>query len=214
MAWSEPQSFPIDVDSGLLCNTGTSYRKQLRELAGLYADANAFEAMNADRGDDIVYEVTDHRPSDAAGDLITGTTRMSPGRVGDEFFMTRGHIHAIADRPEMYFGLHGRGLMVMEALDGDFRTVEMLPGTVCYVPPFWIHRSVNIGESDFGMLFCYPADAGQDYEIIRRSNGLSRRIVSDGHVGWKVVDNPDYSPRTAGEVQEFEAQHARRRSGT
>ena len=208
MAWPEPRSFPLDPDTGLLDGTGTRYAKRLADLEGLYADGEAFAVLAAERGDETVYEVTDHRPSEAPGDLITGVTRMSPGRVGDEFFMTRGHIHARADRPETYFGLAGRGLMVMESPDGESRIVEIDPGTVCYVPPFWIHRSVNVGDADFGMLFCYPADAGQDYEIIRRANGLARRVVADGAGGWRDVANPDHVPRGADEVRAFEAELA------
>ena len=75
------------------------------------------------------------------------------------------------------------------------------------MPPFWIHRSVNVGDEDFAMLFCYPADAGQDYEIIRRSNGLARRVVADGD-GWASVPNPDYAPRGADEVAALEARRA------
>ena len=59
--------------------------------------------------------------------MITGVTRMSPGKVANEYFMTRGHIHAVSDRPELYFGLKGRGLMVMESADGQTRIVEIGP---------------------------------------------------------------------------------------
>ena len=94
--------------------------------------------------------------------------------------MTRGHLHAIIDRPELYYGLKGVGLMLMESPDGESRTLEIRRNTACYVPPYWIHRSMNLGEGDFVMLFCYPADSGQDYDIIERSNGMRLRIVDDG----------------------------------
>ena len=57
------------------------------------------------------------------------------------------------------------------------------------------------------MLFCYPADSGQDYDIIARSGGMRARIVDDGG-GWKQVENPNggramrldavYRPQPAG----------------
>lgn len=197
MPWPEPVAFQVDPAAGLMAGTGSHYRKQLRDLAGLYADAAAFERLVAARGDEVVYEVTDHRPSDRAGDLITGVTRMSPGRVGDEFFMTRGHIHARADRPELYYGLAGRGVMLMESPDGQTRTLEVLPHVACYVPPYWIHRSVNVGDADLVMLFCYPADSGQDYGIIERSQGMRLRVVDDGQGGWRCLDNPDWTERSA-----------------
>lgn len=204
MRWPEPRRFAVDLEAGALQGTGSRYEKRLAELGGLYADAAAFEALAARQGDAVVYDVTDHRPSAAAGDLITGVTRMSPGKVGDEYFMTRGHVHARADRPELYFGLKGRGLMVMESVDGQTRIVEIGPQVACYVPPFWIHRSVNVGREDFVMLFCYPADAGQDYAIIQRAGGLRVRIVDDGRGGWCERANPAYAARGADEVAAFE----------
>ncbi len=196
------------MKAGALKGTGSHYQKRLRDLAGLYADSAAFNLLAAQRGDDVVYEVTDHRPSSQPGDLITGVTRMSPGKVAGEFFMTRGHIHAVVDRPELYFGLKGDGLMVMESADGQTRIVEIGPNVACYVPPYWIHRSVNVGDADFVMLFCYPADSGQDYDIIARSNGLRQRIRGDDNGGWHAVDNPDYLPRNAADIAAFMARVA------
>jgi glucose-6-phosphate isomerase len=207
MQWPEPRSFDVDLATGLMAGTGSHYQKRFGDLAGLYADAGAFEALAASRGDEVVYEVTDHRPNANAGDLITGVTRMGAGKVGDEFFMTRGHIHANVDRPELYFGLKGHGLMLMEAPDGETRTVEIRANTVCYVPPRWIHRSVNLGASDFVMLFCYPADSGQDYAIIERSNGMRTRIVDDGQGGWKCAPNPAWRARTHAEIDALLASH-------
>lgn len=203
MQWPEPRSFGVNLETGLMEGTGTRYQKRLADLDGLYADAAAFSALASSRGNDIVYDVTDHRPSDQPGDLITGVTRMSPGKVGDEYFMTRGHIHANIDRPELYFGLKGRGLMLMESPDGETRIVEIRANTVCYVPPRWIHRSVNLGADDFVMLFCYPADSGQDYAIIEKSNGMRLRVVDDGKGGWRSEPNPAYRERSNVEVDEL-----------
>lgn len=206
MRWPEPCTFAIELETGLMLGTRSRYQKRLEDLNGLYADSAAFDELAQTRGNEVVYEVTDHRPSSAAGDLITGVTRMSPGKVGEEYFMTRGHVHAVVDRPELYLGLKGRGLMVMESADGQSRIVEVNPFTACYVPPYWIHRSVNVGDQDLVMLFCYPADSGQDYDVIARSNGLRMRIVDDGRGGWSSVDNLAYVPRSAGEVDSLVAQ--------
>lgn len=203
--WSEPRRFDVDVEAGLMLDSPGHYQKRLADLAGLYADSAAFNALVAGRGQEVVYDVTEHRPSAAAGDLITGVTRMSPGKIGDEFFLTRGHLHAQADRPELYFGLKGTGLMLMESPDGETRVVEIAANTVCYVAPHWIHRSVNVGADDFVMLFCYPADAGQDYAIIERAAGMRLRIVDDGAGGWRSVANPHWVARSADEVARLAA---------
>jgi glucose-6-phosphate isomerase, archaeal len=201
MQWPEPRSFDVNLETGLMEGTGTRYQKRLADLDGLYADTTAFGALASSRGNEVVYDVTDHRPSDLPGDLITGVTRMSPGKVGDEYYMTRGHIHANIERPELYFGLKGEGLMLMESPDGETRVVEIRANTVCYVPPRWIHRSVNFGTNDFVMLFCYPADSGQDYAIIEKSNGMRLRIIDDGNGGWRSEPNPAYRQRSQAEVK-------------
>jgi glucose-6-phosphate isomerase len=126
---------------------------------------------------------------------------MVPGRVGREFFLTRGHVHAKADRPEIYFGQRGRGLMLMESPDGETRTVEIGPQTICYVPPFWIHRSVNLGDDELLLMFAYPADAGQDYDIITRSAGMRHRVVAVADGGWILTENPRYRPRPTGATE-------------
>lgn len=196
----EPQLCEVSVDKGLLTGGNGHYRKTFADLAGLYADAPAFDALLTERARDTAYEVTTYTPPGGAGDVIMGITRMEPGRVGREFFLTRGHIHANGNRPEVYYGQKGHGLMVMESPEGEVRLCEVRPQGMLYVPPYWIHRSVNLGEGDLVMMFCYPADSGQDYGIIERSGGMRVRIVTDGSGGWRQEDNPAYRPRTAEEV--------------
>lgn len=201
----EPVSCAVVVEQGILQNGSDRYVKRFNDLAGLYADEAAFGGLRARIGDDVVYEVGEFRPSEASGDVIFGVTRMSPGRVGDEFFLTRGHIHARANRPEIYYGQKGHGVMLMESLEGEIRVAEIGPQMICYVPPFWVHRSVNTGDDDLVMVFSYPADAGQDYGIIERSGGMRARIFTDGKGGWKQVDNPAYRPRSAAEIAALRA---------
>lgn len=196
----EPFRSVVDVAAGAMRGRTGRYEKRLADLAGLYRDGAAHAALVAESGNPVVYEVEDVRPSTDAGDLIYGVTRMNPGRVADEFFMTRGHIHARADRPEIYFGQKGEGLMQLESPDGETRIVEIGPQTICYVPPFWIHRSINIGAEDLVMVFAYPADSGQEYAIIEASRGLRHRVLARAGGGWALHDNPDYVPRPADAV--------------
>jgi glucose-6-phosphate isomerase, archaeal len=196
----EPVSLQVDVPAGTLAGGTGRYEKRLSDLAGIYGDAEAFAALLAE-GDPVVYAVEDLKPNTDPGDMIFGVTRMRPGKVASEYFVTRGHIHARANRPEIYYGESGRGVMQLEAPDGESRLLPIGPRSVCYVPPFWIHRSVNVGGDDLVMTFAYPADSGQDYDIIARSNGLRQRVVDDGHGGWAAVDNPAYRPRTAADIE-------------
>jgi len=198
MPLREPVICPVSVSTGRLDNASGHYAKQLSDLAGLYEDAGAF-AAELRQGDRVVYEVTDYRPSADAGDMIFGVTRMSPGRIGREFFLTRGHIHARADRPEIYYGESGRGVMLLESPDGDVRALPIGPRDIVYVPPYWIHRSVNVGDDDLVMTFAYPADSGQDYGIIERSGGMRSRVVTAAD-GWALADNTAYRARARAEI--------------
>lgn len=196
----EPGICWVDVAKGVLDGASNRYEKAFRDLAGLYEDEPAFSALLAERGDAIAYGVTDFKPSAGAGDMIIGVTHMEPGLVGREYFMTRGHIHARPNRPEMYYGEAGHGVMLLESPAGEIRTVEILPRTMCYVPPYWIHRSVNVGREPLVMTFAYPADAGQDYGIIAETGGMRSRIVDDGRGGWQAVENRAYRPRSPARI--------------
>ena len=197
--FSNPTSHSIDPLSGELTGATRHYSKKLSDMVGLYEDEVKFSQAVKQDGDSIIYRVSDVRPNALHGDLIFGTTFMQPGRIGDEFFMTRGHIHAKANRPETYYGESGEGLMLLESPEGLTRVLEVLPRQMIYVPPFWIHRSVNIGSVPLVMSFCYPSDSGQDYSIIERSGGMASRIVVDGS-GWKEVQNSSYRSRKPSEI--------------
>lgn len=203
----EPISSIVDpIGGGMSGNTGR-YEKRLSDLAELYADADAHANLLSAVGDAVVYDVQDFKPGVHSGDLIYGVTRMKPGRVGQEYFITRGHIHAKADRPEIYYGQKGHGLMQLESPEGETRIVEIRPQTICYVPPFWIHRSVNVGTEDLVMVFVYPSDSGQDYGIIEKSNGMRHRVFATADGGWQLVDNTTYLPRSSATVRDLMKQY-------
>ncbi|MBI4923273.1 MAG: glucose-6-phosphate isomerase [Devosia nanyangense] len=191
----EPTSTQIVLPSGELMGASGRYSKRVSELAGCYADHGAFQALVALRGDEIAYVVDQFAPKTTEGDLIFGTSTLEPGDVAGEFFMTRGHLHKKADRSEIYQCIAGRGVMLMETLEGRVAAIELVPGHIVYVPPYWIHRSVNVGPEKLVTLFCYPADAGQDYEIIAAAGGMASLIVSDGRGGWRQAPNLRYVGR-------------------
>lgn len=204
-----PQLLSINPLAGSMTGRTGVKRSRIADLQGLYADDEAFRRAVTQRGGGLAYEVHEFRPDRVAPhELVCGTSIVQPGRIGAEFFMTRGHIHERADRPEIYLCQRGRGVMHMEAPEGTTRPVEIAPGTAVYVPPFWIHRSVNVGEEPLVTFFCYPADAGQDYDVIERAGGMRTLIVDDGAGGWREADNPRYRPRSPAEQRRYLAEEA------
>lgn len=189
----EPGALTIDSSGAMQGRTG-GYEKQLGDMAGVYRDERAFASALAGRGaDHVVYRVAEHRSGGGPGALIIGTSTLLPGRYGDEFAVTRGHLHARADRAELYHCLSGSGVLLMEAFDGRSCAVALGPGDAVHVPGHWVHRSVNTGAEPFVTLFCYPADAGQDYALIAAAGGMARLVVADGAGGWTTRPNPGHT---------------------
>jgi glucose-6-phosphate isomerase len=186
-----PVQLTLRPDAGRLEGGNGRYEKFLPDLEGLYRDAAAYQARLAADDGAPAYWVETSRTEDGPSGLITGVSVLEPGTVGDEYAMTRGHLHAVADRSELYVGLSGRGVMVLDSVDGRSEVVEIGPGQAVYVPGHWVHRSVNVGPERLSTLFCYAADAGQDYSIIERAGGMKSLVVTDGD-GWAVRPNPDH----------------------
>lgn len=186
----EPGVLTIRADGAIGGRTG-GYDKVLDDLRGVYSDDHAFETAVSQHGEDsLVYRVEEHRNVEGPGALIVGTSTLLPGRIGEEFALTRGHLHAKSDRDELYYCLSGRGVMLLETLSGESRAIPMSPGDAVHVPGHWVHRSVNVGDEPFVSLFCYPADAGQDYGLIADAGGMAQLVVADGDGGWTTCPNP------------------------
>ena len=170
-----PSSFAMAVDAqGFLEPWTSKVERRLSDMAGMFADAEA-ERAAIDGGDALVYEVFQHDMPEHPGELVVCTTRLYPGRVGEEYFMTKGHFHRIRERAEVYYGLAGEGRLVVAA-DDRSDVIPMRPGTVAYVAPRWAHRTVNTGPEPFVFLAVYHGDAGHDYGTIE-TEGFPLRIV-------------------------------------
>jgi glucose-6-phosphate isomerase len=184
-----PEGVAIDGRSGAVTPETGRYVKRLSELKGIYQDKAAFERTIAEAGDPIAYEVIDYRKKES--DLAFGTTIMFPGKVGSEYFMTRGHYHERPECGEAYYTQSGEGLLLLESRTGETRTVEMRPGICAFIPPDWAHRSINTGKEKLVFVWFCATDAGHDYgEILTRG---MRKIAVERDGRCAVIDNPGYA---------------------
>ena len=166
----------------------THITRPLSSLRGMFADNEALEDILMQE-DTVVYEVFEIKRPEVEGELALGVSVVHPGKVGAEFFMTKGHYHNVLETAEVYYCLQGEGFMVMDTPEGDTSVAALLPGTVLYVPPRWAHRSVCTSrQGDLVTLFVYPGHAGHDYGTIEQ-HGF-RKLVIDGRNGIEFVDNP------------------------
>jgi glucose-6-phosphate isomerase len=110
------------------------------------------------------------------GGLFYGTTNIETGKVGDEYFMTKGHFHQKMNRGEFYWGIKGNGVLLLMNKQRKMSAEKMSPGSLHYISGYTAHRVVNIGLDTLKFGACWPSDAGHNYEEIER-NGFSARLL-------------------------------------
>lgn len=177
----------FDLTNGLTADAA-SLRRPLSAMAGMYADSAAFDAAVATE-DTLSYEFYDMGVPSLETEIAYGTSVTYPGRVGDEYFMTKGHFHTRLEAAEIYFCLSGEGLMLMESPEGDVQVEQFRPGRAVYVPGRYAHRSVNTSSTEpLITFFAFPGDAGHDYGTIE-TKGF-RKIVVDREGVPTLLDNP------------------------
>lgn len=143
--------------------------RRLSELEECYASRDGFLAALR-QGNPVVYRVSSLEESSGDGDLHLGVGLLMPGKVGEEYYLTRGHLHAWREAAEIYIGLSGEGMMLLESEDGTDQAVPIRTHSVVYVPGLTAHRTVNTGREPLTYLGIYPARAGHDYSAVARNN--------------------------------------------
>ncbi|GAA2372875.1 glucose-6-phosphate isomerase [Streptomyces cuspidosporus] len=165
-------------------------QRRMSAMVGMYADQEVERRLAED--DVLVYEFFDMGVPESTGEVAYGTSITYPGKVGDEYFMTKGHFHSVLDTAEIYYCLRGRGLMMMENPEGDVQWEELTPGKAVYVPGRYAHRSINTSPDEpLITFFAFPGHAGHDYGTIE-SKGF-RKIVVERDGAPAVVDNPKWA---------------------
>jgi len=191
-----PFTFDIIRAENVILNTYDNHiKRSLSAMRNQYHDEKAYEAL-LNQQDYMLYEVYEVKRPEIAGELLQGISIVHPGKVGDEFFMTKGHFHSELDTAEVYYCLQGEGLMVMETPEGEWAVEKLIPEKVLYVPPRWAHRSVNTSRNeDLVTFFVYPGNAGHDYGSIEKQGFRKLVVEREGEV--QVIDNPRWLPPEA-----------------
>lgn len=165
----------------------------LSDLASSFADRTAFEAELA-AGDRIIYRATQVEDSDGDGDLHYGLAVLYPGKVGDEYHLTKGHIHAWRSAAEVYICLNGRGLMLLEdERSGESIVAPLECNQTVYVPTHMAHRTINTGDEPLVYWGILSSRAGHDYGAIAQRNFNKVVVEIDG--ASTVMERSDYLRR-------------------
>ncbi|MDL1916269.1 glucose-6-phosphate isomerase [Anaerolineae bacterium CFX4] len=165
----QPFKTEIDLKTGVFTPETGIIKRYLSQMRSMFADTDAVERILADEGDRLLYEVYVTKLPEEAGQILHCTTIIHPGKIGSEFHM---------------------GCLVMQTQEGATDVQFMKPGTAAYVPPYWAHRTVNIGEAPFVFFAAWAGDAGHDYGTIERDG--FRKLIVDAGGRVEVTDNPKY----------------------
>jgi glucose-6-phosphate isomerase, archaeal len=182
-------SFDFDPATAVIRDVEGNNR-WLSQLDDCFADEAAYQAMLS-RGDQVVYGLTSIDMASGEGQLHYGLGILRPGKVGDEYFMTRGHLHAWRPAAEVYICLQGLGMMLLEhETESTTKALPFPAHSVIYVPGYTAHRTINIGDQPLVYWGILSSEAGHDYETIRQRNFSQVVIELDGKPS--VLPRKDY----------------------
>jgi glucose-6-phosphate isomerase len=185
--WTKGFLVDFSLSTGL-SQKAVSTKRRLSQMRGMFTDEAAFEKAVAER-DPVVYEFYELGTPENAGNIAFGTSITYPGKVGSEYFMTKGHFHTILETAEVYYTLSGEGGMLVENPEGDTAFFPMTAGMAVYVPRRYAHRSVNTGTVPLVSFFAFRGDAGHNYASIETKG--YRKLVVEGINGKPdIIDNP------------------------
>jgi len=149
--------------------------RKIKDIPGIFADEKAYSEMDQEQ---LAYTVQAWMPvaDGTPGGLFFGVSTIYPGKVGNEYFMTKGHFHSQSDRAEFYWGIEGRGMLILMDRERNTWAEEVCPGSLHYIGGHIAHRLANTGIDKLIVGACWPSDAGHDYEEIA-NKGFSARLL-------------------------------------
>lgn len=190
-----PYGVMYSVATGMVDDLSAN-KRWLSQLAGVFTDENAYQRVMSG-GDHLVYQVTNIEENTGDGQLHYGLGVLMPGRVGEEYFMTRGHIHAWRPAAEVYIGLQGQGIMLLQdEHTGECAAAPLSPSQMVYVPGHCAHRTINTGSEPLVYWGILTSEAGHDYDYVHENP--FQKVVIHTENGPAVMDREQYRQQVAG----------------
>ena len=192
-----PFSLFLDFKTGAFTPYDRINMRKLSHMKGMFFDPE-LELQVLGREDPLIYSFSEKILPEVNGHLQLATTTIQPGKIGEEYFMTKGHYHKRPDTSEVYLGMKGEGCLLMQTVDGDFDSIEIRQGVIGYIPPYWGHRMVNTGKVPFIFFAIYPGDAGHNYGDIERTG--FKKILIERDQKPVLIDNPRWKQTDQNQV--------------
>jgi glucose-6-phosphate isomerase, archaeal len=149
--------------------------RKLKDIQNIFKQQEFFKSMDMEQ---TAYSVQCWMPvtEGTEGGLFFGASTIYPGKVGKEYFMTKGHFHTISGRSEFYWGIKGDGVLILMDRKRHTWAERIHPGSIHYIGGDIAHRLANTGQEKLIVGACWPSDAGHDYDEIA-VNGFSARLM-------------------------------------
>lgn len=167
----------VNFKTGELVICGNHSTVHLSKIRDLFKYQDEIKRI-LEKDDLIIYETYYPDIEENEMYLFYGITKIHPGRIGKEFFMTRGHIHKPEVMSETYTCLSGKGMLLVQK-DKKIKKIPMTPGTIAYVGPYSMHRTYNTGNEPFIFITSIRADYMHDYSILENPGFVDTVTVDD-----------------------------------
>lgn len=144
--------------------------RKLSDMKKHYQEQNEVKKILKQGKDPLIYTVF-RKDLDDKKNL--SLTLMKPGKIGNEFFMTKGHKH---DKPhkELYVLVKGQGKLILQDIDDNVKVINLKKNKEIRIPGDSAHRLVNTGKETLEVITIDFKDVGKDY-----STEFKKRILDN-----------------------------------
>ena len=175
----KPVSVQLNPQDGSFLPCIETELRKVSNLSAMFSDTNAVNNL-IHLGDRIIYEIRYYPFLTGKSDMALGTTIIYPGKVGDEYHMTKGHFHETDDQPEIYHCVQGVGILQMMTLEGEYVSASWIKDTITHIPPQYAHRVINTGSTPLVFVASFHIAAGHLYHPIETKGFKYIVIEKDG----------------------------------
>lgn len=135
--------------------------RKLKDMSSFFSDQKAVQKLLKENP--LMYVVYEK----IEGNVSYSFTVMEPGKVGEEFYMTKGHCHEVPS-PELIHIVDGEGVLVLQNEKGETKKIKLEKGIIYVIPTDYAHRVVNVGKKKLSFVCVYQTKAGHDYSIVEK----------------------------------------------
>jgi glucose-6-phosphate isomerase len=189
MSYFIPFDINYNIDLNKFDPNEIVIQRKLNDVKDIFSDQKAVkEILNSNNP--TIIDVYMAPVPETVEHIMALMTIIHPGKIGGEYYMTKGHIHDSDEAPEVYITMKGEGKLILQTEDNQTFIGEMKPGTINYIPSNWAHRAVNIGNEDLVFFGIYPASSKRDYSFIGQNKKNFIKMVVERNGEVLIIDNP------------------------